>query len=327
MQHDPGSSCLFVSRIPKTPAILMTARRPSSASSGPLSSGSSSSQSRRTMAVSRRVEPGGPTSVPSARSAADTQVGPPGPAFHSSIVPHQDIHFPLPGPGFGLRDETRSDRVSAHVLPLLGIAFAAPQLTVPAIALPQFAIFGVRPASGRDRFPVCDPLLHGWVLDDSRGAEHMDMVGHDDIPANDPLIRLRPGVFERGDTFASRQYGFTILCADGDMDDDRPVFERDHRHMGRSGPAWHRIHHGPVGGTGSVPSARPTRRSALQGRPFRGRGAFVCAGVFRFRLLCHDVHPLEGRAPSRPGGRHGGRPSSPRRVSTRRPRRSCRSTR
>lgn len=57
--------------------------------------------------------------------------------FPSRIMPPQFAHFPLIGPILGSINQTRPDRIGAHISPLFTVAFAAAQLAVPIIPLPN----------------------------------------------------------------------------------------------------------------------------------------------------------------------------------------------
>ena len=142
------------------------------------------------------------------------------PALHSFVVPHERVQFALVRPSCLVRGQSRPNRIPKDVFPFLGVAFAASELAVPAVALPDFAILRMRPAGCGQRLPVRSPFLDRWVWRSPRSAENVNVIGHDDITSDHPTVGLAPCGFQEIVDSRARQDGLTILCAYGHQKDD-----------------------------------------------------------------------------------------------------------
>ena len=226
----------------------------------------------------------------------------------SRIMPPQYAHFPLIGPTLGSCNQTRPDRIGAHVGPLFTVAFAAPQLPVPIIPLPNqgrsawHGRRGSRPSKNNIRggpgstravrsakrskpfshpdhqaFPIGHPFGQGRIIATSRRAKEMHVVRHDHVAPDPPIARGCPGGEECLVHMRVGQNRATILRANR------------HEHQ-------HRLESGFDGGM---------MRGSMAGRAF----AVSHGSEFRISALWSDgFHPVR---PSDPG-RHGSRPSKTR---------------
>jgi len=120
-------------------------------------------------------------------------------------VPHERVQFALVRPSCLVRGQSRPNRIPKDVFPFLGVAFAASELAVPAVALPDFAILRMRPAGCGQRLPVRSPFLDRWVWRSPRSAENVNVIGHDDITSDHPTVGLAPGGLQKiADPWAAR---------------------------------------------------------------------------------------------------------------------------
>src|SRR6185437_16929551 len=148
------------------------------------------------------------------------------------IMPHQRIQFAGPRPVFGLLDQIMTNRISPNIIPLLRVTIAASELAVPEILLPKGLIARMRPTHRGEGFPILHPPFQGSARD-ARRTKQMQVVGHDDVAAHEPGIRLLPGATQGGYGGAVRKDGFAVRRAHGEENDDGAVAAFSRRPMDR----------------------------------------------------------------------------------------------
>ena len=134
-------------------------------------------------------------------------------------MPAKDIQFPLVWPLMGYGRQTSTHRIISHVIPFCGIAFVAAQLGVPKISLPECAFGGSDGLTDRS-FPVANPVGERFDRQAAGCTKKMQVIRHDDVASDEPMIRLGPGFAQGLMNPAVREQLPPILCANGEKDDD-----------------------------------------------------------------------------------------------------------
>ena len=93
----------------------------------------------------------------------------------------------LVGPEIGVGDKAGTDWVVAEVVPLFEVTFIVAQLAVPVVALPKRGFFFAGPAFGSLLVPPFHPVFERQGVHEAGCREQVDVVGHEDVVANEPL--------------------------------------------------------------------------------------------------------------------------------------------
>jgi hypothetical protein len=114
--------------------------------------------------------------------------------------PSQLMQLALVWPIICTSHQSGAHGIAANIFPFLVIVIAPSQLSVPAIALPQWFILLNWPCPSHRTTPVLHPRLERcvWI---SWAREEVDVVWHENIPADMPTVRTTPRVqnqFVRG---------------------------------------------------------------------------------------------------------------------------------
>ena len=137
-----------------------------------------------------------------------------------SVAPGDGKEFALIRPVVGGGDEAFADGVGAEVFPFGGEVFAGADLGVPALALPEGAGVGEGEGKGDFGFPVFHPAVEIGNGERAGTAEEMDVIGHDDIAADQPVFGGTPGVEKAGVGVWMGEYGLTVVGDGGHEEDD-----------------------------------------------------------------------------------------------------------
>ena len=140
-------------------------------------------------------------------------------------MPENWVEFALKRPIFRLFHQLVLDGVVPKIKPLLPVTFAAAQLAVEKILLPNWFLGRVRPAASHLSTPELNPLLQRHDGHRSRGAEKMKVIRHDGVATNQPAIRLAPGIEQQGNYFRLRQQRTAFVNADGNKLEDGLIHE------------------------------------------------------------------------------------------------------
>jgi len=110
-----------------------------------------------------------------------------------------------------------ADGVVADIVPFLIVAFAAAELAVPEMALPERGGGSKEemPLAGDGAFPIADPVFEGCLVVGGGGAEEMEVVGEEDIAADDPSGGVGPGLPEQVVERFVGEVGLAVTAADG----------------------------------------------------------------------------------------------------------------
>ena len=100
------------------------------------------------------------------------------------------------GPEFGRCDEGFADGVFADVSEFFTIVVEGADAVVEVAALP-IPLGLVEVFAGELAFPVGDPFIEG-ESEVARGAEEVEMVGHENVVADEPGVGSAPDLGEGG---------------------------------------------------------------------------------------------------------------------------------
>lgn len=131
----------------------------------------------------------------------------------------------LVGPVVGAGDEALADGVCADVFPFFGEVFASTDLRVPALALPEGAGMRERERPGGEGFPVVHPAVEVGDGEASGGAEEVDVVRHDHVAGDEPVLGVAPGVEEAVYGGWVVEDALAVVGVDGDEKEDGAVVE------------------------------------------------------------------------------------------------------
>src|SRR4029077_4134504 len=107
-------------------------------------------------------------------------------------LPLQNVKFALVGPFIWIVAITMTYRVSAHIVPLVTVAFRGPKLAVPMVALPNITALGSYSLCD-DRFPISHPTLKGRNIGSIWHPEKMNVIRHHDVASYQPRRGLAQG--------------------------------------------------------------------------------------------------------------------------------------
>src|ERR1017187_3319174 len=152
-------------------------------------------------------------------------------SLHLLIVPLQPVQLTLIGPIFNLRHQPMPHRVLTDIGPLVFVAVAPPQLSLPETFLPHGLLGRARPSTRGMRFPKTYPLFKSDRLDAGGRTKQMKMIRHHDVSANRPRIRCSPTRQQQLLHILASENGFTFISTDCEIDDRRTIMGRDGREM------------------------------------------------------------------------------------------------
>jgi len=109
--------------------------------------------------------------------------------------PSQLVQFALIGPIIRVSYIAVTHRIIPHVFPFLAVAFAAPQLAIPMVTLPNLTLFADQTC--RARFPKTHPTFKRRGIDAIRCTEKVHMIRHDNVAPNEPRRCFRPRIQDR----------------------------------------------------------------------------------------------------------------------------------
>ena len=123
-------------------------------------------------------------------------------------------------PVFGAGDKTFADGIGADVRPFFGEVFALADLGVPALALPKGTGVGKRKGKGHFGFPVFQPAMEIGDGRVPRKAEKVDVVRHDHVAGNAPVLCVVPSSQEAIPGGGMGEDALSMIGADGDEQKD-----------------------------------------------------------------------------------------------------------
>ena len=129
----------------------------------------------------------------------------------------------LIGPIPGVPHEASADGVFKRVSPFLTVTFPFPQLRIPKVRLPNGGVVGGWPMAGGVGFPERNPAGEGCRGVHRRRAEKVQVVGHQNIPADKPRIGGSPSLEEEVVDRIVGEDGLFVFGADGEENDGRAV--------------------------------------------------------------------------------------------------------
>ena len=91
-------------------------------------------------------------------------------------------------------DKTGANWVLAQVKPFCAVVVAAAKLCVPSVDLPDGLFVRIRPISRAERFPIGSPSLDRKMIGFCGRAEQVDVIGHDDVASDVPVVGGFPGL-------------------------------------------------------------------------------------------------------------------------------------
>ena len=122
------------------------------------------------------------------------------------------------------RNQVLSNRIVSDVFPFLRVLIPVADPVVPVVRLPTAVTYSTAPTELR--FPVPDPSVE-FEFGLAERAEQMEMVGHDDVPADTPSLSFAPDGVQRPMHLSSPQPLSSVLGANREKDDDREIFRLD----------------------------------------------------------------------------------------------------
>jgi hypothetical protein len=140
-------------------------------------------------------------------------------------MPRQDIQLALIRPVFGTLDQSVLDRIFPQVQPLLVIAFTSAELAIKKVLLPDRFFIWVRPVARCVGSPELYPVFQQRDWMPRRCAEHMHVIGHENVTADKPMIGLLPRRNEQLLDFGPGQQRSALRDAYRDELDNRLVWE------------------------------------------------------------------------------------------------------
>ena len=108
-------------------------------------------------------------------------------------MPLQNIQFALIRPVLPPGHQTGFDGILENIEPFLMIAFACAKLPVEKIFLPDWLFFRAWPASGHISPPKFHPTFERRDRNFNGSTEKVQVIWHDNIAANQPMISLSSG--------------------------------------------------------------------------------------------------------------------------------------
>ena len=111
-------------------------------------------------------------------------------------LPAQFVDLALVGPVVGVDAVAVAHGIMADIIPFLTVTFAASQLTVPEMALPERYGCSDRgmPLAADRAFPIPDPRCQWRFVFRSRGTKEMEVVGQYDIAPDIPSRGIGPNL-------------------------------------------------------------------------------------------------------------------------------------
>ena len=143
----------------------------------------------------------------------------------STFMPRQHVYFSLIRPVFRTTHQASADRILPNVMPLFGVAFPAPELTVEEVLLPYRLRARVRPMARRLCSPEAHPVLERSSWKHRRRAEQMKMIRHDHVPSHEPVARPFPLLEQHRVNLWKVQQQSSPSYANGHELDDRLIGE------------------------------------------------------------------------------------------------------
>ena len=128
-------------------------------------------------------------------------------------------------PVVGTGDKTFTDGIGADVLPFSGEVFALADLGVPALALPKGTDVGKRKGKGHLGFPVFHPAMEIRDGRVSRKAEKMDVVRHNHVAGDAPVLGVVPSGKETIQGGGMGEDTLSMIGADGGEQKDGLIVE------------------------------------------------------------------------------------------------------
>ena len=114
-------------------------------------------------------------------------------------------------------DEGFSDGILADVFEFVAVVARRTEAVVEEAPLPEpIALFEM--FAGKLAFPVGDPFFEG-ESEVARGAEEVEVVGHEEVIADEPSVSGAPDFGEGGVSFGGCKPGSGTRSADGEEDD------------------------------------------------------------------------------------------------------------
>ena len=109
-----------------------------------------------------------------------------------SSLPIQQIQLSLIWPVLRTRHQAGPHGIFDHIPPLFVVALHPPQLGIPKIALPDWRVSRFGPIPRGMGFPIRNPLLKQRRLYCRWGAEQVQVIRHENIPAYKPRMGITP---------------------------------------------------------------------------------------------------------------------------------------
>ena len=133
------------------------------------------------------------------------------------------MNFTLIGPIPGVPHEASADGIFKRVSPFLTVTFPFPQLGIPKVRLPNGGVVGIWPMARGVGFPERNPAGESCRRVHRRRAKKVQMVGHQNISANEPRIGGSPSLEEEVVDRIVGEEGLFVFRANGQEDDNRAV--------------------------------------------------------------------------------------------------------
>jgi len=108
-----------------------------------------------------------------------------------------------------------ADGIESNVFPFLKITFLTPESVMKSVSLKEW--LRRSDCALHKALPVFDPVGNGYFLIGGR-AEQMDVVGHNNVIADEPCIRFLPGLDQGLIHFSVRKVSSPMPCADSQKD-------------------------------------------------------------------------------------------------------------
>ena len=133
-------------------------------------------------------------------------------------LPAEFVDLALVGPVVGVGAVAVAHGVLADIIPFLAVTFAASQLAVPEMALPErCGCFDQgMPLAADCAFPIPDPGCQWRFVFRSRGTKEMQMVGQYDIAPDTPPLGIGPNLAQECVHDLCGQVRLPVFRAKGD---------------------------------------------------------------------------------------------------------------
>lgn len=119
---------------------------------------------------------------------------------------------------FGTRAEFGHEGILPEVEPFLAVTLSSAKLAVEKIFLPDRFLVLARPLARRGRTPEFHPLFQQCGGHHGRRAEEMDVLRHDDVAADKPVVGESPSVQDGVHGIGAVDQRAAFVHVDGDED-------------------------------------------------------------------------------------------------------------